>query len=371
MTSRYLWAEGTAPSRTRSQTPWEMARSAPSTADLNHDGYLDIITVNQYSNDISVLMGNGDGTFQPAESFPAGTGPTALVVGDFNGDGRLDVAVADSGDSDGDGQASRSSWATATALSRPRYFYPAGTYPSSIVAGDFTGNGVLDLAVSQSLLRRCHGPPGRRSRRVSDTLSRFHSETRRACRCPSRRVTSRAMTCSTWPWPMQGSDNVSILEGNGHGGFTALPPVSLGDDLGVNHPIALVAGDFAGDGLCDLAVASASFDEPDNVSILLGEGQGTFRSPPPIPLGWGLAPYLHHDRPASSETARSIWRSPIPTPTRSPCYKVTAWVGSSFCRASPGKRGYARPRSQPATSPATENPTWPSVSKIPTASRLS
>ena len=109
----------------------------------------------------------------------------------------------------------------------------------AITAGDFTGNGVLDLAVVD-----------------------------------------------------QSTDGVSILEGNGQGGFVALPPISLGDDRLNNLPNAIVAGDFTGNGILDLAVASASdSDAPDNVSILLGKGNGKFAlQPTSIPLGTSVSP---------------------------------------------------------------------------------
>ena len=62
--------------------------------DLNQDGALDVITANTKSGDVSILMGNGDGTFQPAIQIPLGDGPTALAVEDFNGDRIVDLAVA-------------------------------------------------------------------------------------------------------------------------------------------------------------------------------------------------------------------------------------------------------------------------------------
>src|SRR5437773_2015232 len=62
--------------------------------DFNRDGVLDLATANYGSNNVSVLLGNGDGTFQPAQSFPtAGMNPVTVAVGDFNGDGRPDLAV--------------------------------------------------------------------------------------------------------------------------------------------------------------------------------------------------------------------------------------------------------------------------------------
>ena len=62
--------------------------------DFNGDGRTDLAVANDGSNDVSVLLGNGDGTFQPQVTYAVGTGPAALVAGDFTGDGRTDLAVA-------------------------------------------------------------------------------------------------------------------------------------------------------------------------------------------------------------------------------------------------------------------------------------
>src|SRR5262249_59883305 len=67
--------------------------SSVAVGDFNGDGILDLAVTNAGSNDVSVLLGNGDGTFQAARSFAAGMTPFKVVVGDFNGDGILDLAV--------------------------------------------------------------------------------------------------------------------------------------------------------------------------------------------------------------------------------------------------------------------------------------
>ncbi len=75
-----------------------LAPEAVAAGDFNNDGLADLVTVNSQSNNVSVALNNGNGTFQPALNFPVGRGPSAVAVGDFNGDGAADLAVTNSAD---------------------------------------------------------------------------------------------------------------------------------------------------------------------------------------------------------------------------------------------------------------------------------
>jgi len=68
--------------------------------DFNGDGKNDLAVANNGSNNVSILLGSGDGSFGSATNFPAGTNPRAIVVADFNGDGKADLAVVNGGSND-------------------------------------------------------------------------------------------------------------------------------------------------------------------------------------------------------------------------------------------------------------------------------
>ena len=116
-------------------------------ADVNMDGKLDLVTVNAGDDSVSILLGKGDGTFLPAVTYPVtpGANPYEVAAGDFNRDGKLDLAVTGFytntvsiliGNGDGTFQ--------------PHVDYPTSLFPDDVAVGDFNADGVLDLAVSNS-----------------------------------------------------------------------------------------------------------------------------------------------------------------------------------------------------------------------------
>src|SRR6266851_2435330 len=110
--------------------------------DFNGDGVQDLVVSNRNSNNVSVFLGNGDGTFQAARNFNAGSTPSSVAVGDFNGDGWQDLVLAAETEvvvvllGNGDGTFGGAQW------------FGAGLAPFSVVVGDFNGDMRPDLAVA-------------------------------------------------------------------------------------------------------------------------------------------------------------------------------------------------------------------------------
>jgi hypothetical protein len=123
------------------------AGSAPysvAVGDFNGDGIPDLAVANVGSDNVSVLLGHGDGTFGPAVNYGVGISPRSVAVGDFNGDGVPDLAVVYRGGvrvllGNGDG----------TFQTTPTS-YVAGSVPASVAVGDFNGDGLPDFAVANS-----------------------------------------------------------------------------------------------------------------------------------------------------------------------------------------------------------------------------
>ncbi|MGA8352297.1 MAG: VCBS repeat-containing protein, partial [Isosphaeraceae bacterium] len=239
---------------------------------------------------VSILLGNGDGTFQAPRTFAAGAGPIAVTADDFNGDGRLDIAVADQGDpKTGQGRGVSILLGNGDGTFQAPVLYDAGISPTSIVVGSFEGEDrPLDLAVA-----------GTDSNGVSyvsilqgDGYGGFHLSHMFALGdavALPKSITAGYFEGEDRPLDLAvanyGSNNVSILLGNGQGGFQVRPPIQLGEGT---KPTSLTAVNFEADGtLDDLAIADAGTNQ---VSLLKGNGDGTFQPEPLIELGDGGAP---------------------------------------------------------------------------------
>lgn len=263
------------------------AGSAPrfiATADFNGDGILDLTVTDGNDNFVYILQGSSDGTFKVAVPFMVGRRPDGVTSADFNGDGKPDVATANtSADSEAFGIYNVSVLLNTTAfeptgLLTSKVDYPVGLNPNSMAAGDFNGDGVLDLVAANV---------------YSDNVSRLQGVG------DGTFAAAANYNAGTYPyWVTTGDFNrdgkldlavanliqsgtISILLGNGNGTFQA--PVNYGAGV---YPVFVISGDFNRDGNPDLAAANSGSDD---ISILLGNGNGTFQAE--VIYGVGANPY--------------------------------------------------------------------------------
>ena len=241
------------------------------TADMDNDGVLDLVTTESTDDTASILFGNGDGSFGNRVIVGVGSKPKAAAVGDFNNDGFNDIAVADQ---------DASTVSIITGLGA-RSFSAAVTYPvcfkaHDIVVHDLDGDGDLDVATS------CHSTtlvsvlPGNGdgtfaaaidldggSRPHSLAIGDFNQDS-----IPDIAVAS------------YGEQAVSILYGMGGLAYASPVAIPVGSD-----PHSIRVGDLNGDGMDDLAVAN---DKDNSVGILLGGAGGAFAAE--VSYAVGLVP---------------------------------------------------------------------------------
>ncbi|MEP7208121.1 MAG: FG-GAP-like repeat-containing protein [Casimicrobiaceae bacterium] len=276
-------------------------------ADLNGDGKPDIAVSNLLSQNVTVLLGNGDGTFSHGPAVPVGAALFGIVAGDFNGDGKVDLAVANgssagvagqrifllfgtgnggfqmggsipvgrnpmalaTADVDGDGKldlivanADDHSVSVLLAVGNGSFSvrgpYPVGWSPHGVAAGDVNGDGRPDLVVSNawsnsvSVLLNSGG--GTFVDAVTYTTGSAPGELRIGDFTGDGKPDIAVIN--------QFDDSLSLLAGNGDGTFGVAVPHAV-----LTYPSALAMGDFNGDGKPDLVVAAAGSDA---LSVLLG-----------------------------------------------------------------------------------------------------
>jgi hypothetical protein len=243
-------------------------------SDFNGDGKADLAVANENDNTVTVLLGNGDGTFTAVASPSTGTSPIAMAVGDFNGDGRADLAVANAGNATNPGSSS----VTVLLGNGDGTFSPAanlatGLNPISIAVGDFNGDGNADLAVVNYGGNTVTILLGNGDGTFSATaLSPATGNIPYAIAVGDFNGDGKADLAVT----NVGSSTVTVLLGNGDGTFT---PASVSPTTGMN-PYSITLGDFNGDGKVDMAIVltirNTSGPNNDAISVYLGNGDGTF-----------------------------------------------------------------------------------------------
>ena len=209
--------------------------TAVAISDLNGDGNLDVAVANQGTGNVAIALGSASGTLQPAKYVTTGTGAVMVAAGDLNGDGKQDLVVANAGNLDQSGGTDSGSvsvllgngdgtFKAATSLT-------AGERPGFIAIQDVNGDGKMDLVVLNLGLTAGYSSPAN-------------------------------------------PGGLTVFLGKGDGTFQSGVNIPAG-----TTPASLAVGDLNGDGKPDIVVTTKQSEFDWVVGVLLGNGDGTFRSP--------------------------------------------------------------------------------------------
>lgn len=241
--------------------------------DFNNDGIPDLAVANNYSNNVSILIGKGGGTFEAAVNYNTGFGSASVITGDFNLDGNVDLAVANSGSYIDTGQEKEEDDTVSILLGNGDGTFQAavnysagGDVPNSITSADFNGDGKSDLVIANMGTSNVSVFLGNGDGTFGSAASYGVGLAPGSVAVGDFNEDGKSDLAVTNYW----RNNVSILLGDGDGTF--LPAVDYNSG---ENPSSVVVGDFNRDGNADLAVASNEYG--GGVWIFLGNGDGTFQ----------------------------------------------------------------------------------------------
>ena len=253
--------------------------------DFNRDGKLDLITANgngwNQPGTLSLLLGRGDGSFEAAANISVERGPRGIVAADFNGDGKLDVAAAISGGWTETNRVNVLLGRGDGSFEAPAG-YGVGTAPSWIATGDFNGDGRADLATANA-------GPGSSGTSASVLINRGDGTFQAASSVSVGAYPGFILVAdfnhdakADLAVANRTSPSVSVLLGKGDGSFQ--PATQFSVPVGVSQ---LAVADFNRDTNPDLAVLGGSYDA-GAVTLLSGNGAGGFGPAGSISIGVGL-----------------------------------------------------------------------------------
>jgi hypothetical protein len=236
-------------------------------ADFDKDGKQDLATANFNSNNVSILLGSGNGNFSAATHFPVGTAPGWIIVADFNGDNNLDLANTNFFSDDvsillGTG--------TGTFANAVNYTTGNSTAPKQLISKDFNMDGKLDLVVtdasSNNQLSVLLGTgTGSFSAPMNFTVVPMGDNPIGVASADFNGDNIPDLATANW-----NLNYISVIFGNGIGGFGPASTFPL-----ASSAISITSADFNGDNKADLVVSTTA----NEVSVLLGVGNGTFGAP--------------------------------------------------------------------------------------------
>ncbi len=240
--------------------------------DFNGDGYLDVATANYIGEEVTVILSNGSGTYDPADIYDVGAIAYAIESGDLDNDGFIDLAVVTTGDvvlvfiNNGNGTFA------------PEVPYDVGISPNSITLSDFNGDGSLDIA-------NTNYTDGDVSVLLNTGSGTFNPRTDFSVGLNPAGITAGDIDNDgdvDLAASNGGSGSISVLINNGSGLFVPQTPISVGTTPeGIQFAdLGSVSGNL--DGYLDIVVTNKG---DDDISIFFNDGDGTFTFSADYPAG--------------------------------------------------------------------------------------